>query len=73
MKNSRYIKIENRGKVDEDLLIKTEEFIKFLCFDFQRGIFFKLSPKLFKVFKFLFISIFQIAICKKICNRCKNL
>lgn len=50
-KGAKYIKIENRGKVDISLLNKTEEFIKFLCFDFQRGIFFKLSPKLFKVLK----------------------
>lgn len=53
MKNKgiKYIKIENRGKVNVSLLQKTEEFIKFLCFDFQRGIFYKLSPKLFKVLK----------------------
>lgn len=53
MKNKgiKYVKIENRGKVDIPLLIKTEEFIKFLCFDFQRGSFFNLSPKLFKVLK----------------------
>jgi hypothetical protein len=50
-KGLRYVKIENRGKVDIPLLQKTEEFIKFLCFDFQRGMFYKLSPKLFKVLK----------------------
>ena len=48
---SKYIKIENRGKVDIPLLNKTEDFIKFLCFDFQRGMFYKLNPKLFKVLK----------------------
>ena len=51
-KGLRYIKIENRGKVDIPLLNKTENFIKFLYFDFQRGIFSKLSPKLFKVLKY---------------------
>lgn len=50
-KGIRYVKIENRGKIDIPLLNKTEEFIKFLCFDFQRGMFYKLSPKLFKVLK----------------------
>lgn len=50
-KDTKYIKIENRGKVDISLLSKTEEFIKFLYFDFQRGIFSKLNPKLFKVLK----------------------
>ena len=50
-KGAKYIKIENRGKVDISLLNQTEEFIKFLCFDFQRGMFYKLSPKLFKILK----------------------
>lgn len=53
MKNKgvRYVKIENRGKIDFSLLSKTEEFIKQLCFDVDKGIFLKLSPKLFKVLK----------------------
>ena len=50
---SRYkcVKIENRGKVEISLLTKTENFINFLYFEFQKGIFAKLSPKLFKVLK----------------------
>ena len=50
-KGVRYIKIENRGKVEIDLLNKTEEFIKKLCFDLDKGKFFKLDPKMFKVLK----------------------
>lgn len=51
MKNSRYIKIENRGKVDEELLIKTEEFIKKLSFDLDNGQFQRLCPKMFYILK----------------------
>lgn len=51
MKNSRYIKIENRGKVDEDLLIKTEEFINFINFDLDNGLFIRLCPKMFYILK----------------------
>lgn len=50
-KGDRYIKIENRGKVELFLLNKTEEFIKFLCFDLDKGKFYKLGPKLFRVLK----------------------
>ena len=32
-KGNRYIKIENRGKVELPLLLKTEEFIKKFYFD----------------------------------------
>lgn len=50
-KGSRYIKIENRGKIEMGLLQKTESFIKELCFDINKGQFSKLSPKMFKVLK----------------------
>lgn len=46
---SEHIRIENRGKVDEDLLFITEEFIKFLCYEVDKGDFKKISPKLFYI------------------------
>ena len=48
-KNTDKVKIENRGKVDAELLSLTETFIKFLCFDLDKGDFKKISPKLFYV------------------------
>lgn len=50
-KGVRYIKIENRGKIEFSLLQKTENFIKSLYFDINKGAFAKLSPKMFKVLK----------------------
>lgn len=50
MKNKKYVKIENRGKVEEELLFKTEDFLKFLLYDFQKGDFNILNPKMFYVF-----------------------
>lgn len=50
-KGPRYIKIENRGKINMNLLNKTESFIKRFYFDIDNGQFSKLSPKIFKVLK----------------------
>lgn len=50
------IKIENRGKVDEDLLIKTEDFIKKLYFDIDKGDFRKISPKLFYILDYIYLE-----------------
>lgn len=50
MKDKKYVKIENRGKVEEELLFKTEDFLKFLLYDFQKGDFNILNPKMFYVF-----------------------
>ena len=50
------IKIENRGKVDEDLLYKTEEFIKQLYFEIDKGDFRKISPKLFYILDYIYLE-----------------
>ena len=56
MKKKDHIKIENRGKVDEDLLIITEDFLKKLYFEIDKGDFRKISPKLFYVLDYKYLE-----------------
>lgn len=52
MKNLKYIKIENRGKVDNDILLsKTEDFIRKLFFEIDNGRFLIFNPKMIYVLK----------------------
>lgn len=50
-KDLKYIKIENRGKVDEDLLIISENLLKKIYFEVEGGIFQTLCPKMFNILK----------------------
>lgn len=53
MKTSRkrYIKIENRGKVSQKLLKKTEDFLYYIFYDLDGGLFKRLCPKMIYVLK----------------------